>query len=170
MVNSLKYSLNADEMERLNPDAKVIKYTELNNIETLEELFKDTDKIIILYLISSPFYGHWTCLFKNKYGLNYFDSYGNPDDFFLNCLSLQKRKELNEERKRLKYLTRNTLLIYNNITYQSPYSEACGFWVTYRLWNSKLSDVEFLDMILNQNIKSFEKELTSVMLNFLNIN
>ena len=74
------YPLNGLEMALLNPDAKILKYTDLYRYKTVRALFGSYRKIIILYLIQGPMSGHWTCLFKNADGINFFDSYGDDPD------------------------------------------------------------------------------------------
>ena len=156
MINPLKYSLNGNEMKFLNPDAKIIKYTELYNFKTIEQLFKKlkTNKIIILYLLHSSFYGHWTTLFYNPTDktYNFFDSYGKPYDYHLDNLSKEKRKELNEQKNYLYNLLKKHKVYYNNIIYQIPNTETCGMWITHRLHNYKLSDYEYLMFFLKNDI------------------
>ena len=77
MTDLTKISLSGLDMRVLNPDAKVLKYTDLYDYHNVDELFNDTDKVILLYLTMNDHSGHWTCLFKNKEGINYFDSYGD---------------------------------------------------------------------------------------------
>ena len=73
-----KYPLSGLEMEQLNPDAKILNYTQLYDYNNVKQLFGKYKKLIILYLIQNERSGHWTCLFKNKSGIHFFDSYGVP--------------------------------------------------------------------------------------------
>lgn len=154
--NLLNYALNGEEMQFLNPDSKIISYTDLNNINDLEELFKDTDKIIILYLLFSSTAGHWVCLFKNnKYKtLNFFSSYGVPEDYELDNISKKKRNELNEKSNRLSFLTKNYLVYYNNIIFQGVGTSTCGCFVSHRLHYSNLNDYEYLNIFLKNKVKN----------------
>ena len=95
--------MNGVQIRVLNPDAKVYTYTELYKFPTLAAVFGGYQKVIILYLIQGAQSGHWVCLFFNKHGLSWFDSFGLPPDFELNyMLTPAKRKELNEDKN---YLT-----------------------------------------------------------------
>lgn len=154
--NLLNYPLNGEEMQFLNPDSKIISYTELNNIKNLEELFKDTDKIIILYLLFSSTAGHWVCLFKNhKYQtLNFFSSYGVPEDYELDNISKEKRNELNVKSNRLSFLTKDYLIYYNNIILQGLNTTTCGCFVSHRLYYSELNEYEYLNIFLKNNVYS----------------
>ena len=118
MTDLTKISLSGLDMRVLNPDAKVLKYTDLYDYHNVDELFNDTDKVILLYLTMNDHSGHWTCLFKNKEGINYFDSYGVPIDYQYELLTPDKRHQLHVEQDYLKKLLFNEKVCYNNITYQ----------------------------------------------------
>ena len=107
MTDLTKISLTGRDMMFLNPDAKLLTYTQLYDYDNVDELFSDCDKIIILYLTTSSRSGHWVCLFKNREGINYFDSYGVPIDFQFELLSKSQRKKLHEEQDYLKKLLFN---------------------------------------------------------------
>lgn len=64
---------------------------------SVKELFSGCKKVIILYLTINETAGHWVCLFKNKTGLNYFDSFGVLPDYQFELLTKAKRKQLHEE-------------------------------------------------------------------------
>ena len=109
--NKLHYPLNFNEMQYLNPDAKIITYDQLNDIKDIRQLFRNTNKIIILYLLQSKNMGHYTTLFLNKDGLNYFDSYGKPADYWLDILTKKQRAEYNEREDELEILLKNKKLL-----------------------------------------------------------
>lgn len=142
--NALNYSLNFVEMQHLNKDAKLIVYTELNKIKNINDLFKDTDKLIILYLLQNNHSGHYVCLFKGKNcDFEFFDSYGMEEDGELKMLSPIKRHQFNEEKNRLTELLDKYFVIYNNIQYQTEKTETCGMFVTHRLNNSFLDCYQY---------------------------
>lgn len=172
--NMLNYPLSADQMLYLNPDAKLIIYTELNKCFNIEDLFKDTDKLIILYLLQSKTSGHWVCLFKSpdpksdKMYFNFFDSYGVPEDEQLDRLTHGQRVEFNEKHDRLRLLLRNHLVIYNNVCLQGPNTDTCGMFVTHRLHYSELTAEQYVRMLLNNNVKNpdvFVAEYTLALFN-----
>jgi hypothetical protein len=141
-----KYALSGLEMKYLNPDAKLLKYTDLYKYRTIEEVFGNYKKVIILYLIQSNTSGHWTCLFKNKKGINFFDSYGVPVDYEMELLSPAKRKRLNQEQDYLNNMLRHERVIFNNITYQDRDTATCGCFVSHRLYYSHLDNYQYLDL------------------------
>jgi hypothetical protein len=140
-----KYALNGIEMKILNPDAKLLKYTDLYKYRNIEEVFGNYNKVIILYLIQSETSGHWTCLFKNKKGINFFDSYGVPVDYEMELLTPAKRKRLNQEQNYLNNMLRHKRVIFNN-TYQDRDTATCGCFVSHRLYYSHLDNYQYLDL------------------------
>ncbi len=151
-----KYALNGYEMMKLNPTAKLLKYTDLYNYDNVEDLFGNYKQIIILYLTIDNQTGHWTTLFKNKNGINYFDSYGVPIDFQFELLTKDKRMRLHQEQDYLKKLLFNHKVIYNNITYQKPNTATCGCFVSHRLANSQLNDLEYFNIFSDNNLEPNE--------------
>lgn len=68
---------------------KVILFEDISNYSSVGELMGDNDMLLIIYR-NKETYGHWVGLFRNSYGLNYFNSYGTyidkaidniPDEF-----------------------------------------------------------------------------------------
>ena len=142
-MNKTQYPLNGLEMAILCPDAKMVKYTDLYNYTNVKELFGEYKKIVILYLIQNNASGHWTCLFKNKDGINFFDSYGVPMDYEFQILTPAKRQQLHEEQDYLQELLANVKVIFNNITYQKQGTATCGCFVAHRLYHSRLTNKEY---------------------------
>lgn len=143
--------LDGLEIHLLNPDTKILRYTELYNYANIEEVFGRGSKVIILYLIQNQNSGHWVCLFKNKKGINFFDSYGVRPDYELEMLSNTQRQNLNEQQDYLRYLLRGKHVTYNNITYQKDHTATCGCFVTHRLHNSNLNDLEYFNIFYKNN-------------------
>ncbi len=140
MINT---PLNGEQMQALNPDAKILTYIQLQDYKHIDDLFIDTDKIIILYLIRSKTFGHWCCLFKQKRGYNFFDPYGIIVDGQLNFVPKEKREELQEQHAYLAWLLRDSPCYYNYICFQGKHSQTCGDHTTYRLHNSKKTIEEY---------------------------
>lgn len=145
--------LSGLDMMLLNPDAKLLKYPELYAYKTIDELFSDCDKIILLVLTITDSMGHWVALFKNKEGINYFDSYGVPPDYQFELLTKNKRKELNQIHNYLNQLLRNSNVIFNNITFQKPNTQTCGEHTTFRLHNYNATHTDYLNFFINNNLE-----------------
>lgn len=149
--NKLHYSLSMDEMKQLNPDAEIITYPELNKITNIKTLFKNCDKLIILYLLEDEYTGHWVCLFKNYEGFNFFDSYGFPMSYEVDVLPPELRRELNQQKQRLNLLLKPYRVIYNNIQLQKKNTETCGMFVTHRLHYDNLNTIKYINGFKNKN-------------------
>lgn len=147
-----KYPLSGLEMEQLNPDAKILNYTQLYDYNNVKQLFGKYKKLIILYLIQNERSGHWTCLFKNKSGIHFFDSYGVPVDYELEALTTAQRQHLHEEQDYLKQLLANENVTFNHITYQKPHTATCGCFVTHRLHNYLKDDNKYLNFFLDNKL------------------
>lgn len=99
--------LDGEEMQRLaGRDALILSYPDLYKYNSIEDLFRNYNKIIILYL-QTPNSGHWCCL--SKYGkiVTFFDPYALMPDSEIKWNSKEKQQALNQEEN---YLTR---LLYN---------------------------------------------------------
>lgn len=168
--NKLHYSLSAYEMMKLNPDAKLIIYTELNKINDISELFKSTNKVIILYLLQSKTSGHWVTLFKNneKNIFHFFDSYGEQEDAQLDFLGYIKRKQFNEEKNRLRELLKDYTVIYNNVRLQANGTATCGCFVTHRLHYYELNEVDYINLYVDNNVKYPDIFVADYCLNLFN--
>ena len=94
-----KYSLSDSDIRKiLGRGCKIVKYSELSNYNTIEQLLPKEKASVILLIEDSLDHGHWVglCRFKDTY--MYFDSYGNPVDADLKWASMQTRRELHEDK------------------------------------------------------------------------
>lgn len=139
----LYYPLNGFEMQKMNPDAEIITYDKLNNISNINDLFKNTNKLIILYMLHD-WGGHWVCLIKNPNGtFTFWDSYGHRPDYQIDVLNNKQRKEYNEKTQRLHKLLKKYFVIYNNRCIQGKGTQTCGCFATHRLHHSEYSNPEY---------------------------
>jgi hypothetical protein len=142
--------MSGDEMLSYNPDARLCKYTDLINFNNIDDLFGHYDKIILLYLIDSPYSGHWTGLIRNRYNneIDFFDSYGLNIDSELNYLTKEEKEHLHEKYKTLsKLLKESTYNInHNEHKLQGKTSQTCGRFVSLRLLNHMMDNNEFVDL------------------------
>lgn len=75
MNRSIDYPLSGTDIQTiLKNKCNVIEYSDLYNIDNLNDAFKN-DCIVILYR-SSPTSAHWCCVYRNKEGICFFDPYG----------------------------------------------------------------------------------------------
>lgn len=144
----LHYFMTDQDMGYCNPDASIIKYDLLTKIFNIDNLFRNTNKIIILYLLQSRSKGHWVTLFRDPSGVyHFFDSYGLPEDTEVDHLTDGQRQEYNERKDRLHILLKGKPTHYNNICYQKPGTATCGMFVTHRLHHADLNEGEYYDLM-----------------------
>jgi hypothetical protein len=128
------------------PDAKIIRYSDLKDYRSLEELLpNEVDYIIILYLESSH-KGHWVCVQRYDNTFEFFDPYSSPDgriDEPLLWVPYGVRMKLGVA---VPFMTRlfNSILndnkykaIYNPIKYQEEKEDvnSCGRHCVFRILN-----------------------------------
>lgn len=167
--NKMNYALNGLEMMKLNPDAKLITYDQLNKINNIDEMFKTTNKLIILYLLHSPNSGHWVCLVKNPNNTyTFFDSYGKDIDEQLDRLTPYQRKLYNEQQDRLRQLLKDKNVIYNNVLMQGRNTKVCGMYVTHFLHNSFLTIKDYVDHLIDSGVVHPDAFVADYVLSLIN--
>jgi len=136
--------MSGSEMMEHNPDARLLKYTDLKNYSTIDEAFAHSNKIILLYLTESDSSGHWTGLIRVGKYITFFDSYGMSIDFELNWIPAHKREELGEKYKYLSMLLKksNYKILHNKFRLQGKKTETCGRHVSLFLLNGERMSIE----------------------------
>jgi hypothetical protein len=152
-MNKINYSLSDEDIrDFLNNKVKIITHDKINNYNNINDLIGKYNKCIILYK-SDASYGHWCCLFKNKYGINFFDSYGNKPDEILNFLPNHINKALEQDHDNLiKLLYNSNYNIYYNEYPLQEYNKninTCGRWCIFRLICKELNENEFYNLFKN---------------------
>jgi len=78
-IKSLERIPTSDKFLLSKADTEVFLYSELKNIQDIDELLL-RGSAIILYEKTRGDIGHWVCLTKRNNTIEYFDSYGRPPD------------------------------------------------------------------------------------------
>lgn len=73
----IEYPLRGRDIQKI-VDCNLIEYKQLYQTAKLDDLFIN-DCCVILYR-SSPKSAHWCCLLRNKYGIEFFDAFGELID------------------------------------------------------------------------------------------
>jgi hypothetical protein len=95
----LKKMVSEDDFVRnlgLDVKNKTMKYSELENYKTIDELIPSKDDFRILLLESEPSVGHWVCLIRKDDTLEFFDSYGKTHKGELRFIPKFINKMLNQ--------------------------------------------------------------------------
>ena len=133
-MSQIKYcSMEDKDIRHYLPNAKIITYDELSNLQNISELLpKHQSYVIILSPIRSATDGHWVCLTRYRRVIEYFDSYGNKPD---EPLSWGEYKGITHHLSKLLNKT-NLRVVYNDIAFQSKLNKAistCGAYVVFRI-------------------------------------
>jgi len=127
-------------------------YPDLRKVRSVDELFDKQGRCAILFLTSSLYHGHWTCLMKRGNVIEYWDSYGGyRPDGERKWLSHNELVNLHEDQPLLSNLLRNSkyTILYNPYPYQShsPQTNTCGKHCITRLYYKALKEPQYRQMI-----------------------
>lgn len=149
---SAAYSLTDNDIMKLVPDCEIITYDRLKNLNEITDLFKNSDKIALLYHVQAFNSGHWVCLVKDELAkmIFYFDSYGEIPDEVLDHVEKSIKNMCNQNHKYL-----SELILESG--YSCDYSpkplqkmkrniNTCGRFIVGRMINSDLTNDEYSDL------------------------
>lgn len=146
-----KTPMGDDDIKFYFPDAKIVKYSELSDYNTFEDLLPSGKDFAFLLLEESPNKGHWLGLLKYGDTAEVFDSYGGKPDSWLKWNNPQKNKQLGQGHKTLSELLEghDGKVVYNPIPYQKESGDinTCGRHVTLRA--KKMKEGMNLDQYYN---------------------
>jgi hypothetical protein len=115
------YPLSDDDIRKvLGVTIKIWNYPNLENLESVDDLFDEQGRAILLYPNNGPMSGHWCCLMNRKNGIEYFDSYGNCPEEPKSEVPQDKLEEWNCDRPFLTRLLKGSgkKVWYNHHTFQ----------------------------------------------------
>lgn len=154
--------LTDGDIER-HTGTKIIKYSDLDNYKTIEELLP-TDKSAIIILIEDRFNsGHWVAVMRYGKTIEYFNSYGAKWDTDWKFINRMVRMILQQNTNEMTRLMDNAEkdgynTIWNKYRFQKLGSsiQTCGRWCVLRIEMMKMGYnlKEFYDFI-----KKREKEM-----------
>ena len=142
--NSYDLPFGESIIKKSLPGVQVILYEDLKHMRSVDDLFDQSNAIVILYQIKQKI-GHWVCLLRKKRHIEFFDSYGLSPDEQLKYARFNRTPYLSE-------LLRGRKVIYNKMPLQEEgYNmSTCGRWVVMRILMSFMSLEEFLKLFTNQ--------------------
>jgi hypothetical protein len=116
-----EYALSdADITEILGPTS-IFPYPALEGMESIDDVFDDQGRAIILFPNVSPTSGHWCCMIRRPDRIEFFDSYGEAPEDQKDGLSRSRLEALDIERPLLTQLMRASGIpvYYNTHQFQS---------------------------------------------------
>ena len=124
----------------------VFKYSELKKFKNIQEMFKDSDCVLLLYE-SKINTGHWTCLINQPKTIVFFDPYSLQPDSQLAFSNIKFRKSIGVKMPYLSYLMYHSKkpVDYNDTQLQvlKEGIETCGYWCDRRLLFNELTNNQF---------------------------
>ena len=122
--------MDGGDIAHYYPKVRIIKYNDLDNYTSIEELLPEDDTYFILLYLDSPSTGHWVTLVRNKNLITFFDSYGGKIDSQLKWVDMGERIRLDTDKPCLTRLLKagKTPYNYSPYDYQSnnPSIATCG--------------------------------------------
>ncbi len=138
----LSYMIDSADIDRYLDagSKKIIKYSELDQFRTIEELLPNDKDYKIILIEQNPNSGHWTCILRYGKTCEFFDSYGLRFDEELNFISKVKNRLLGQDVKLLSLLlndakARGWNVIWNKTKLQQLKNgvNTCGRWCLLRI-------------------------------------
>lgn len=178
----LSYELNQSDIKAILGSANIITYPNLRKYKTFDECFKQYDYFILFFETTNKDTGHWQTLFKDPNRPNtiqFFDSYGLKPSGDKNYIEKSILIKLNEIKPYLPDLidyfikVQNGKFYYNTYQYQSWAGNVstCGRWVSVRLLNKHLNDIQFYNFINNykrsHNLNSLDEVVCMITYNII---
>lgn len=118
---------NEKIMSALGPDTKILKYSDLRQYNSINDILPKINSFVILLLEDEPAHGHWTCMIRtaeSKY--YYFNSYGQKYDSDLSVIPMCIRSILGEDRREITRLLDGKDCDWNHNKFQGERSQVCG--------------------------------------------
>jgi hypothetical protein len=172
------FSYSDGDIKRLlDDDVRILKYPELANMTTLDEILGGNSCACILYMTKQNF-GHWTALIKNPGGQSstyeVFDPYGIFPDEELKYISEEFKDVSNQNRQHLSHIISDELasgkikeVFYNKYKLQSSMQDinTCGRWCGIRCLLKRFSIQEFCLLFIDQKLTPDEWVTTMTLIN-----
>ena len=116
-------------------------------------------KTLILYQLADV--GHFTCVFENDEGINFFDPLGYTPDYMLSKVS-KNYNPLNHDYTYLidLLIKQNKPVIYNEHKLQKMNTATCGHWCTVRMRYNNLHCDEFAECF--KGLKNRDKTIVKI--------
>lgn len=136
---AIEEPLGDDDIKKYLPDALIMKYSNLEKYNSIDELLPGNVNYCVILYEESPNKGHWVCVLKYADKIEFFDSYGGKPDAPLNWNPSIINEHLNQKPFLSKLFDECPYeVIYNPIEYQSNKGDdinTCGRHCVFRIIN-----------------------------------
>jgi hypothetical protein len=136
MKTKLAHMVSDEDFNQFFTDApqKLLKYSELADIQDIDQLLPETQDYRIILTESQKNSGHWCCITRKNGVYTWFDSYGEKPDKELSFIPAVMNKMLGQDKKHLgrilKTIRQPNQIYYNETKYQKLRDgiNTCGRW------------------------------------------
>jgi hypothetical protein len=163
LLNNIQHNLsyfssNFDLCDALNcNEDSIIKYSELRNYKSLDELLPNQFDFKIILLETNRNQGHWVCVIRMNNTIELFNSYGVPIDYEWKFIPDSIERMLGQSTRYLTNLVKknNKFKIVSNkykLQSKNPSCATCGRWVILRIETARMGYKleDFISMIDKQ--------------------
>jgi hypothetical protein len=170
-MNKLLEPLSDTKVKQALGDAtRVLKYSELKNYETINDLLPKINDFIIILLEEDVNRGHWTALMKPSSSYYYFNSYGTKYDTDISVIPLCIRRILHEDRREITRLLDGHPCDWNKTKLQGEKSQTCGRWCVLAITMicfMMYSPAEFIEFVKDK-AKKLNKSCDELVVSLVN--
>jgi hypothetical protein len=156
-MNKLDVPLSDSKVkEALGDGTRILKYSELKNYGSIDELLPAVNSFFICLLEEEFGRGHWVCCLRLDEGLYYFNSYGQKFDSDLSVVPRCIRRILGEDGRQFGRLFGGVNCDWNKTVLQGAKSQVCGRYVILAITMMcfmRYSPAEFIEFILAKSKK-----------------
>ena len=156
---------DSDIRHELGESCKIIKYEELDDYESIQQLLPKKSDYVILLFEQKLNVGHWVCIVRKNDDIYYFDPLGNRPDRSLEWLSYYLNKSLGQEIPFLSHLFNKSIktfkIYFNEYPFQSENNNisTCGRWcvlfVMYMV-HHKSNDIKTFYQYIQKQLKRYQ--------------
>ena len=144
--------LSNEDINIMLNGTKIFKYPDLEDMNSIDEIFDDQGRAVMLFLTKDENTGHWISLHKKENIIYYFDPYGYDVDEEKEFIPDYKLEELNQEQPFLMDLFKKSKYkVYSNqYEFQNRNAKnvnTCGRHCVVRLIYKNLDLDDYFDMI-----------------------
>ena len=146
----IKKSLSDADLRRiLGADLKILKYSQLSKVDSLDTLFPSELDYCIILIEEELDSGHWVALMKYDNTVEFFDPYGKKWDTELAWVPMNMRRQLGETQKYLSGLLERTKLkrVYSpyHFEQESKSVNTCGDHCAHRIYRLRHNNMDLHD-------------------------
>ena len=155
--------------EALGEDTRILKYSELKNYGSMEELLPTLNSFFILLLEEEFNKGHWCAMMRLKEGHFYFNSYGIKYEKDVSVIPRCIRRILGEDKREFSRLLDGKPCDWNKVKLQGETSQTCGRWCVLAitmmcfLGYSPSEFIEFVQNTAKTLNKSFDEMVAQIV-------